>query len=62
MLQEIITYVILTATLMFVAYKIYEIMKKNYPLLSKYIECNYSQEELGRLKSEEKTEMRKSFF
>lgn len=43
-----------------IAYKIYEMMKQNYPLLSKYIVCNYSQEELGRLKSEEKTERKKS--
>jgi thymidylate synthase ThyX/thymidylate kinase len=42
-----------------IAYKIYEVMKKEYPLLSKYIVCNYSQEELGRLKSEEATEKRK---
>ena len=40
----------------FIAYKVYEELKKNYPLLSKYIVCNYSEEELGRLKSEEKTE------
>jgi len=39
-----------------IAYKIYNIMKKKYPLLSKYIVCNYSKEELGRLKSEEMTE------
>lgn len=39
-----------------IAYKIYEIMKEKYPLLSKYIVCNYSEEELGRLKSEEKVE------
>lgn len=39
-----------------IAYRIYEIMKKNYPMLSKYIVCNYTQEELGRLKSEELTE------
>lgn len=45
-----------------VAYKIYELMKQNYPLLSKYIVCNYSQEDLGRLKAEESTEKRKTFF
>lgn len=39
-----------------IAYKVYEIMKEKYPLLSKYIICNYSKEELGRLKSEEATE------
>jgi thymidylate synthase ThyX len=39
-----------------IAYLIYEQMKEKYPLLSKYIECNYTEEELGRLKSEEKTE------
>jgi thymidylate synthase ThyX len=39
-----------------IAYKLYEIMKNKYPLLSKYIECNYTEEELGRLKSEEATE------
>ncbi|MBU1201562.1 MAG: FAD-dependent thymidylate synthase [Nanoarchaeota archaeon] len=38
------------------AYNFYEIMKKEYPLLSKYIVCNYAEEELGRLKSEEQTE------
>jgi len=45
-----------------VAYRVYELMKKHYPLLSKYIECNYSEEELGRLKSEEKTEMKKELI
>ncbi len=39
-----------------IAYQIYKIMKENYPLLSKYMVCNYSDEELGRLKAEEKTE------
>lgn len=39
-----------------IAYKIYEIMKEKYPLLSKYIVCNFKQENLGRLKSEEQTE------
>ncbi len=43
-----------------IAYKIYETVKQKYPLLSKYIVCNYSQEELGRLKSEQKTEQRKN--
>jgi thymidylate synthase ThyX len=42
-----------------IACKVYEIMKEKYPLLSKYITCNYSQEELGRLKAEEKTEARR---
>lgn len=39
-----------------IAYKMYEIMVERYPLLSKYIVCNYSTEELGRLKAEENTE------
>lgn len=39
-----------------IALRIYEILKDNYPLLTKYITCSYSQEELGRLKAEEKTE------
>jgi len=39
-----------------IAYKVYELMQKRYPLLSKWIECNYSETELGRLKSEEATE------
>ncbi len=39
-----------------IAYKIYDVFKKRYPLLAKYIVCNYSKEELGRLKAEEKTE------
>ena len=39
-----------------IAYKIYEAMKEKFPLLSKWMVCNYSQEELGRLKSEEATE------
>ncbi|MDD5254081.1 MAG: FAD-dependent thymidylate synthase [Candidatus Nanoarchaeia archaeon] len=39
-----------------IAYRIYEIMKEKQPLLSKYLVCNYTEEELGRLKSEEKTE------
>jgi thymidylate synthase ThyX len=43
-----------------IAYKVYELVKEKYPLLAKYIVCNYSQEELGRLKSEEKTEARKN--
>ena len=43
-----------------IAYKIYEIMKDKYPLLSKYMVINYSEEELGRLKSEEKTEQLKT--
>lgn len=42
-----------------IAYKIYEVLKKEHPLLVKYFVCNYSEEELGRLKSEERTEMRK---
>lgn len=45
-----------------IAYKIYEIMKNKYPLLSKYIVCNYSQEELGRLKAEEKTEAKRGLL
>ena len=45
-----------------VAYQIYEIMKSKYPLLSKYIVCNYSEEELGRLKSEEKTELKRGLI
>ncbi len=43
-----------------IAYRVYEIMKEKYPLLSKYIVCNYSQEELGRLKAEEQTEKKRS--
>jgi len=39
-----------------IAYKMYEIMQNKYPLLAKYIVCNYSTEELGRLKAEENTE------
>ena len=39
-----------------IAYKVYEQMKEKYPFLSKYIVCNYTEEELGRLKSEERTE------
>ena len=42
--------------------KIYEIMSEEYPLLSKYIICNYSKEELGRLKAEEKTEAKRSLI
>jgi len=45
-----------------IASKFYEIMKSKYPLLSKYIICNCSQEELGRLKSEEKTERAKKLL
>jgi thymidylate synthase ThyX len=43
-----------------IAYKIYELMKKEHPFLSKYIECNYTEEELGRLRSEEATEKLKT--
>jgi len=43
-----------------IAHKVYEIMREKYPLLSKYIVSNYSQEELGRLKSEEQTEKLKT--
>jgi len=39
-----------------IAYRVYEILKERYPLLAKYIVCNYSEEELGRLKAEEATE------
>jgi thymidylate synthase ThyX len=39
-----------------IAYLIYKKFKEKYPFLSKYIVCNYSKEELGRLKSEIKTE------
>jgi thymidylate synthase ThyX len=39
-----------------IAYKVYEQMKEKYPFLSKYIVCNYTEAELGRLKSEERTE------
>ena len=39
-----------------IAYQIYKIMKNKYPFLTKYIKCSYQQEELGRLKSEERTE------
>ena len=39
-----------------VAYQLYEVMREKYPLLTKYIVCNYNKEELGRLKTEEMTE------
>ncbi len=39
-----------------IAYRVYDLMKEHYPLLSKYIVCNYTEEELGRLKTEEATE------
>jgi thymidylate synthase ThyX len=39
-----------------IAYNVYEIMKEKYPMLSKYIVCNFNKEELGRLKTEEKIE------
>ncbi|MCK5107644.1 MAG: FAD-dependent thymidylate synthase, partial [Nanoarchaeota archaeon] len=39
-----------------IAFKMYEIMKQKYPILTKYIHCSYECEELGRLKSEERTE------
>jgi len=45
-----------------IARKIYEIMRKNHPLLSKYITCNYTDEELGRLNAEEKTEARRNLI
>lgn len=46
-----------------IAYKIYKIIKEKYPLLSKYIECSYDKEEdLGRLKSEERTEAKKTLI
>ena len=45
-----------------IARKIYEIMSERYPLLSKYIICNYSKEELGRLKAEEKTEAKRGML
>jgi len=35
-------------------------MVEKFPLLSKYIICNYDDEGLGRLKAEEKTEARRS--
>ncbi len=41
-----------------IATRIYELMKENYPLLSKYLVCQKG-EELGRLKAEEKTEMKR---
>jgi len=39
-----------------IAYSMYEIVKDRFPVLAKHIVCNYSDEELGRLKAEEKTE------
>ncbi|MCK4650341.1 FAD-dependent thymidylate synthase [Candidatus Pacearchaeota archaeon] len=45
-----------------IACKIYEILNERYPLLSKYIICNYSQEELGRLRAEEKTEAKRNLL
>ncbi len=39
-----------------IAQEMYEIMKEKYPLLCKYIKCNYSEEKLGRLKQEQKIE------
>ncbi|MFH1972749.1 MAG: FAD-dependent thymidylate synthase [archaeon] len=40
--------------------KMYNILKNNYPLLIKYLELETVHEELGRLKSEERTEKRTS--
>jgi len=45
-----------------IAYRIYEILKERYPILAKYIVCNYSEEELGRLKAEEATEAKSSLL
>jgi thymidylate synthase ThyX len=45
-----------------IAYRVYEILKEKYPLLAKYIVCNYSEEELGRLKAEEQTEAKTSLL
>jgi len=45
-----------------IAYRVYEIVKERYPLLAKYIVCNYSEEELGRLKAEEATEAKTSLL
>ncbi|MFH1521379.1 MAG: FAD-dependent thymidylate synthase [archaeon] len=45
-----------------IARRIYEIINEKYPLMSKYIVCNYSQEELGRLKAEEKTEAKRNLL
>jgi thymidylate synthase ThyX len=36
--------------------KIYEIMKEKFPLISKYLKCGYCDEDLGRLRQEEKLE------
>jgi len=41
-----------------IAVQIYELMKKNYPLISKYLVCQAG-EDLGRLKAEEKTELKR---
>ncbi len=41
-----------------IAYRIFEETRKKYPLLSKYIVCNYTEEELGRLRAEIATEKR----
>ena len=45
-----------------IAYRVYEIMKERYPILAKYIVCNYSEEELGRLKAEEQTEAKSTLL
>lgn len=39
-----------------IARDIYKIMNLKFPMLAKYIICNYKEEKLGRLKAEEKTE------
>jgi len=41
-----------------IAYQIFEETGRKYPLLSKYIVCNYTEEELGRLRAETATEKR----
>ncbi len=45
-----------------IARQIYEIMRSEFPLLAKYIICNYSEEELGRLRAEEKTEAKRKLL
>lgn len=39
-----------------IALRIYEIMKEKFPVISKHLKCSYCEDDLGRLKSEEKIE------
>lgn len=45
-----------------IAFKIYNLVKEKYPFLSQYIVCNFHQEDLGRLKAEEKTEEKRTLI